>query len=112
LAGRIEPGNGSGASTGHLGGSTVFGVAAARELFFAAVFEVVLFAGCRGAPPAREESDAGRCAEAVETQRSQASDAETTLAAAADQARWANRLDLICTGRGEERAERRVGIGM
>ena len=110
MAGRIEPGNGSGASTGHLGGSTGFGVAAGGELFFDVCFGVVLFAGCRAR--VRAESDAGRWPEAVDAQRSQASDAKKTLAAAADQARWANRLGLICTGRGEERAERRVGIGM
>ena len=85
MAGRIEPGNGSGASTGHLGGSAVFSFAAVCELFFDATFEVVLFVGCRDA--ARVESDVGRWPEAVETERSQASNAETTWAAAADQPR-------------------------
>jgi hypothetical protein len=91
-----------------LGGSIVFGFAAGCELFFDAGFEIVL-AGWRDR--ARAES-AGRWPEAVVAQRSQASDAKTTWAGAANQPRWANRLDLICTGRGEERAERRVGIGM
>jgi hypothetical protein len=65
-------------------GPTRFGVAAVCELFFVVVFDVVLFTGCRG--PVRAESGIGRCAEAVEAQRSQASDAKTTRVAAAGQA--------------------------
>ena len=102
MAGKIEPGSGSGASTGHFGGSAA-GFDAAFGVALAGGFAgLLLVAG--GRDRAREESEAGRCAEAVETQRSQASDAKTTLAAIAGQARWANRLGFIYTRRGEERA--------
>jgi hypothetical protein len=65
-------------------GPTRFGVAAVCGLFFVGVFEVVLFTGCRG--PVLAESGIGRCAEAAEAQRSQASDAKTTLVATGRQA--------------------------
>ena len=110
MAGRIEPGSGSGAATGHLGGSTVFGFGGVLADVFEVVFEGALLDD--GRDRALAESEAGRCAEAVETQRSQAKDARTPLAARADQAWRANRLGFMYTRRGEERAERRVGIGM
>ena len=106
MAGRIEPGSGSGASTGHLGGSAAgFGAAFGGGLTadLAGVFDGALLVAV-GRDRPREESEAGRCAEAVETQRRQASDAKTTLAANVGQARWSNRLGFIYTRRGEERA--------
>src|SRR5215470_9136460 len=96
LAGRIEPGSGSGALTGHLGGSATFGLGVAAGVFTGPFGEggALLAAG---RARVREESTAGRWAEADEAERSQASDAKTILAAGGGQARRAIRPGFIYT---------------
>src|SRR5262249_54669723 len=113
LAGTMDPGSGSGAATGHLGGSAA-GLAGGAALggALAGVFAVVALVAC-GRDRARAESAVGRCADAVEAQKSQASDAKTTLAAVAGQERWTNRLGLILdmARRGARRGDARWQVG-